>query len=81
MLNSLSFCSTENLLIAPSNLNESLAGQSILGSSSLPIINLNISLPSSLNIFAEKSAFILMGIPLYIICSFSLWLLIFFLCI
>ena len=45
MMNSLSFCLSVKLLISPSNLNESLAGQSILSCRFFP---LNISLQSLL---------------------------------
>ena len=49
VLNSFSFCLSEKLLISSSNLNESLAGYSILGSRFLPFITLNI-LPLSFHL-------------------------------
>ena len=81
VLNSVSFCLSEKLLISPSNLNEILAGQSNLGCRFFSFITLSISCPSLLacRVSAEKSADNLMGIPLYVIFCFSLVLLIFFL--
>ena len=72
VLNSLSFCLTGKLLISPSNL--SLAGQSILGCRFFPFITLNISCHPLLafRVTVEKSADSLMGVPLYVICHFSL---------
>ena len=74
MLNSLSFCLSVKLLISPSNLNEILAGQSNLGCSFFPFITLSISCHSLLacRVSAEKSAFNLMGVPMYVIFRFSL---------
>jgi len=74
VLNSLNFCLSWKLLISPSNLNESLAGQSILGCRFFPFITLNISCHSLLacRVSVEKSADSLMGVPLYVICHFSL---------
>ena len=74
VLNSLSFCLSVKLLISLSNLNEILAGQSNLGCRFFPFITLNISCNSLLacRVSAEKSAVNLMGIPLYVICHFSL---------
>ena len=43
VLNSFSFCLSVKLLISPSNLNESLAGQSSLGCRVFPFITLKIS--------------------------------------
>ena len=43
VVNSFSFCLYVKLYISPSNLNESHAGSSILGSMFLPFITLNIS--------------------------------------
>ena len=62
------------LLISSSNLNESLAGWSILGCRFFPFITLNISCSSLLacRVSVEKSADSLMGVPLYVICHFSL---------
>ena len=72
MLSSLNFCLSGKLLISPPNLNESLAGQSILGRF-FPFITLNISWHSLLacRFSVEKSADSLMGVPLYVICHFS----------
>ena len=74
VLNSLSFCLSVKLLISSSNLNEILAGQSNLGCKFFPFITLNILCYSLLTcrFSAEKSAVNLMGIPLYVICCFSL---------
>ena len=43
VLNSLNFCLSGKLLISPSNLNKSLAGQSVPGYSFFPLLTLNIS--------------------------------------
>ena len=74
LLNSLSFCLSEKVLISPSNLNESLAGQSNLGWRFFPFITLSISCHSLLacRVSVEKSADSLIGLPLYVICFFSL---------
>ena len=74
VLNSLNFCLSGNLLISPSNLKESHAGQSILGCRFFPFIILNISCHSLLacRVSVEKSADNLMGVPLHVICHFSL---------
>ena len=74
MLNSLSFCLSVKLLLSLSNLNEILAGQSNLGCRFFPFITLNISCHSLLDCrtSAEKSAVNLIGVPLYVICHFSL---------
>ena len=74
VLNSLSFCLSVKLLISPSNLNEILAGYSNLRCRFFPFITLSISCYSFLvcRVSAEKSAVNLMGVPLYIICCFSL---------
>ena len=76
VLNSLNFCLSEKLLISPSDLKESLAGYSVLGCRFFPSITLNISCHSLLvcRISVEKSPDILMGVPLYVICHFSLLL-------
>ena len=65
-------CMSVKLLISPSNLNESLTEYSWLYV--LPFINLNILFHSLLVCRAsvEKSADSLMGVPLYVICHFSL---------
>ena len=72
--NSLNFCLSGKLLISPSNLKESHAGQSILGCRFFPFITLNISCHSLLacRVSVEKSADSLMDIRLYVICHFSL---------
>ena len=74
LLNSLSFCLSVKVLISPSNLNESLAGQSNLGWRFFPFIRLSISCHSLLacRVSVEKSADNLIGVPLYVICFFSL---------
>ena len=74
VLNSFSFCLSVKVLIPLSNLDESLAGQNILGCRFFPFITLNIPCYSLLacRVSAEKSADNLMGIPLYVICCFSL---------
>lgn len=62
------------LLIFPSNLNEILAGQSSLGCRFFPFITLNMSYHFLLasRVSFESSTVSLMGIPLYILCYFSL---------
>ena len=74
VLNSLNFCLSGKLLISPSNLKDSLAGQSIPGCWFFPFITLNISSHSILACRApvEKSADGLMGVPFYVIHCFSL---------
>ena len=74
VLNSLSFCLSVKLLISPSNLNEILAGQSNLGCRFFSFISLNMSCHSLLacRVSAERSAVNLTGIPLCVICCFSL---------
>ena len=74
MLNSLNFCSSGKLSISPSNLNKSHAGLSTLGCRFFPFITLNTSCHSLLSyrVSVEKSADSLMGVPLYVICHFSL---------
>ena len=80
VLNSLNFCLSGKLLISPSNLKESLAGWSILGCKFFPFISLNMSCHSLLacSVSVEKSANNSMGVLLYVICHFSLLLLIFY---
>ena len=70
----LSFCLSVKLLISPSYLNEILAGYSNLGFSFFSFTTLSMSCHSLLawRVSIERSAVILMGIPLYVICSFSL---------
>ena len=74
VLNSLNFWLSGKLLISPSNLNQSLSGQCILGCRFFPFIALNISCHSLLacRVSVEKSADSLMGVPLYVICLLSL---------
>ena len=74
VLSSLNFCLSGKLLISPSNLKESLAGQSILVCRFCPFITLNIACHSLLacRVSIEKSADSLIGVPLYVICRFSL---------
>ena len=81
--NSLNFCLSVKHLISPSDLKESLAGQSILGCRVFPFITLNTSCHSLLacRVSTEKSADSLMGVPVYVICCFPLLLFIFYLCL
>ena len=74
MLNSYSFCLSVMLLISPSYLNEILAGYSNLGCGFFSFITLSMSCHSLLawRVSIERSAVILMGIPLCVICCFSL---------
>ena len=74
MLNSLSFCLSIKLLISPSYLNEILAGYSNLGCRLFSFMTLSMSCHSLLawRAFIERSAVILIGIPLCVICYFSL---------
>ena len=74
VLNSLSFCLSVKLLISPSYLNEILAGYSNIGCRFLSFITLSMFCHSLLAQRAsiERSAVILMGIPLSVICCFSL---------
>ena len=74
MLNSLRFCLSEKLLISPSYLNEILAGYSNLGCKLFSFITLSMSCHSLLawRVSIERSGVILMGIPLCVICCFSL---------
>ena len=74
MLNSLNFCLPGNLLISPSNLKESLVGYSILGCSFFLFNILNISCHSLLVCrgSVEKVADNLLGVPLCVICHFTL---------
>ena len=62
------------LLISPSYLNEILAGYSNLGCRFFSLITLSMSCHSLLawRVSIERSAVILMGIPLCVICCFSL---------
>ena len=74
VLNSLSFCFSVKLLISPSYLNENFAGYSNLGYSLFSFITLGMSCHSLLAciVSIERSAAILTGIPLCVICCFSL---------
>ena len=73
VLNSLSFCLSVKLLNSPSYLNESLAGYSNLGCRLFSFITLSMSCHSLLawRVSFDRSAVILMGIPLCVICCFS----------
>ena len=72
VLNSLSFCLSGKIFISPSYVNESLAGQCVLGCRFFPFITFNISCHSLLacRISVEKSADSLMEVSLYVICLF-----------
>ena len=61
-------------MISPSNLNDSVAGSSILGCRFFPFITLHVSCHSLLayRVSVENSADSLMGVPLYVICLLSL---------
>ena len=74
VLNSLSFCLSVKLLISPAYLNEILAGYSNLGCRLFSFITLSMSCHSLLawRVSIERSAVILMGILLCVICCFSL---------
>ena len=74
VLNSLSFCLSVKLFISPSYLNEILAGYSNLGCRFFSFITLSMSCHFLLawRLSIERSAVILMGIPLCVICCFSL---------
>ena len=74
MLNSLSFCLSVKLLNSPSYLNDILARYSNLGCRLFSFITLIMSCHSllALRVSIERSAVILMGIPLCVICCFSL---------
>ena len=74
VLNSLSFCLSVKLLISPSYLNEILAGYNNLSCRLFSFITLHMSCHSLLvwRVSIERSAVILIGIPLCVICCFSL---------
>ena len=74
VLNSLSFCLSVKLLNSPSYLNEILAGYSNLGCRLFSFFTFSMSYHSLLawRVSIDRSAVILMGIPLCIICCFSL---------
>ena len=74
MLNSFSFCLSVKLLIYPSYLNEILAWYSNLGCRFFSFITLSMPCHSLLvwRVSIERSAVILVGITLCVICHFSL---------
>ena len=74
VLNSLSICLSVKLLISPSCLNEILAGYRYLGCRFFSFITLSMSCHSLLawRVSIERSAVIFIGIPLCVICCFSL---------
>ena len=74
MLNSLSFCLSVKLFTSPSYLNEILAAYSNLGCWFFSFITLIMSCHSLLawRVSVERSAVILMGISLCVICCFFL---------
>ena len=74
VLNSLSFCLSVKLLISPSYLNEILTEYSNLGCRLFSFITLSMSCHSLLawRVSVERSAVILMEIPLCVICCFLL---------
>ena len=74
VLNSFSFCLSVKLLISPSYLNEILAGYSSLGCRLFSFITSSMSFHSLLasRVSVERSAVILMGIPLCVLCCFFL---------
>ena len=74
VLNSLSFYLSVKLLISPSYLNEILSVYSNMGCRFFSFITLSMSCHSLLvwGVSIERSVVILMGIPLYVICCFSL---------
>ena len=74
VLNSLWFCLSVKLFISPSYLNEILAGYSNLGSTFFSFIALSISCHSLLTwrVSIERSTVILVGIPMWVNCCFSL---------
>ena len=74
VLNSLSFCLSVKRLISPSYLKEILVGYSNLGCRFFSFITLSMSCHSHLvwSVSIERSAISLMGIPLCVICCFSL---------
>ena len=74
VLSSLSFCFSVKLLNSPSYLNEILAGYSNLDGRLFSFITLSISCHSLLawRVSIDRSAVILIGIPLCVICCFPL---------
>ena len=71
LLNSLDFC-LSGKFISPSYVNESLAGQCVLGCRFFPFISFSILCHSLLacRVSVEKSADSLMEVSLYVICHF-----------
>ena len=74
MLNYLNFCLSVKLLNSPSYLNDILAGYSNLDCRLFSFITLSTSCHSLLDwrVSIDRSAVILMGIPLCVVCCFSL---------
>ena len=75
MLNSLSVCFSVKFLVSPSNLNEILAGNCNIGWKFFSFHLFKYVYCHSLlscRISAERSAVNLLGVPLYVICHFSL---------
>ena len=74
LLNSLNFCLSVKLLISSSSMNEILAGYSNLVCRFFSFQHFKYILPfsSGLQRFCGKIAVILVGIPLYVTCCFSL---------
>ena len=74
MLNSVSFCSSVKLLIAPLNLSEGLTGYSIPDCRFFPLITLNISCHYFLayRICVEKWPLTVWGFPWMLLGAFSL---------
>ena len=74
VLNSLNFCLSEKFFLSLLILNEILAGYYNLGCRFFPSNTLNISCHSLLacRISAERSGVKCMGLPLYVMCCFSL---------
>ena len=80
VLDSLNFCLSVKLLNSPSYLNEILVGYNNLAFRLFSFITLSMSCHSLLvwRVSIERSAVILMGIPLCVLCCFSLAAFIFF---
>ena len=68
VLNSLNFYFSGKLLISPSNLNESLAGQSIPGCSFFSFITLNVSCLSLLQCFLHREVTLVFVVKLVLWC-------------
>jgi hypothetical protein len=67
-----SFCLLCKIFIAPSILNDSFAGWIGLKLFSFSAQNTSLSALLAFKVSVDKSAVILMGLPLYVICFFSL---------